>query len=66
LELAQVLEPGRDVDPVAVDPLSLDRHVPEVNANSEQHPTLLGQALVPDLQHPLHLDRALHRVQRGR
>ena len=60
--IGEGLEPGGDVDPVAVDPVLLLDHVPQVDPDAEQHLPVLGQLCVARLQLLLHRHRALHRI----
>src|SRR3990170_7466276 len=59
---SEPFEPGRDVDAGAVDPGLVVDDVPEVDADAEQHPAMLGHLLVARRHHALDLDRARGRA----
>ena len=54
--LGEPFEPCRDVDAVAVNPGLVVDDVPEVDADAEQHPTMLGHFLVAHRHDVLDLD----------
>jgi hypothetical protein len=60
--VGQRLQPRCDVHPVAVDPLALLDHVPQVDPNAKEHAAVFGKLGVPRLQLFLHRHRALHRI----
>jgi hypothetical protein len=60
--LGEPFEPCRDVDAVAVNPGLVVDDVPEVDADAEQHPTMLGHFLVAHRHNVLDLDCALSRA----
>ena len=61
--LGQAFEPGRDVDPVAVDVVALDDHVAPIESDAKGHAAVLVLVPVP-CRHPfLHRDRALDRIK---
>ena len=64
--LRERLEPGGDVDAVAVNVVALDDDVAEVDADAERDALVLGQLALALGDAPLHLDRALHRLDHAR
>lgn len=56
--LGHRLEPGRHVDPVAVQVVSVDDHVGKIDAHAEQHPAICRKFGVAPRQVLLHLDGA--------
>jgi hypothetical protein len=64
--LCKRLEPGRDVDAVAVDVLALDDDVAEIDADAQRDALFLGQPALALGDAPLHFDRALHRLDHAR
>jgi hypothetical protein len=57
--LGQRLQPGRDVDPVTVDPVLVVDHIPQIDADAKQHAATLRHPLVTRRHPGLDLDRAL-------
>ena len=57
--LCQRLQPGRDVDPVSVDPAFVVDHISQIDTDAKQHAATLGHPLVALRHHGLELDRAL-------
>jgi hypothetical protein len=60
--LCQTLHAGGDVDPIAVEPLSFDNHIPQVNADAELHLPLFWQLGVLHFKFVLNLHRATHGI----
>ncbi len=60
--VGQGLQPGGDVHPVAVYPVALLDHVPEVDPDAEPHAAVLGKLGVAGLKLLLHRHGALHGV----
>ena len=60
--LSQAPYPGSDVDPVTVDPFSLDDHVTEVDANTELHPARSRQISIFALELLLDGNGSLHGI----
>ncbi len=63
---ASPFQPRRDVHPVAVDLLSLDPDIPQMNPDPKLHPAIRRQIRIPALEHPLNLDPTPHRLERRR
>ena len=57
--LCQRLQPGRDINPVTVDPAFVVNHISQIDADAKQHATTFGDPLVALGHHGLELDRAL-------
>ena len=55
-------EPGGDVHPVAVDPVALLDHIPEVHPNTKLHAAALRQLSIVCVELLLHRHRALHPI----
>ncbi len=64
--LREPVQPRRDVDAVSVDLLSLNHHVPEVDADAEVHPAVGGERIVPGADDALDLEGAARRVEGAR
>jgi hypothetical protein len=60
--IGQGFDPCRDVNTVAVEIVSLDDHVAEIDADAQLDAALRRDTRVPLGHHLLHLDRAAHRI----
>ena len=64
--VGEPLEARGDVNPLPVDPVALDHHVAEVNADAKLHPSVGRHVGVPGLESALDLDGAAGRVEGAR
>jgi hypothetical protein len=62
--LRQPFQSGRDVDPIAIDLLSLHHHIAHVNADAKLHLACGGQLSVSRFERALNRDRTLHGIDR--
>src|SRR5436309_11448790 len=64
--LGQTFQTGRNVDAVAVEPLALDDHVAQIDADAEAHPPERRELGIARLELALDVDGALHGVDDAR
>ena len=60
--IAEPLQPGGDVDAVAVEVVLVDDHVAEIDPDAEHDPGVLGKVEVLLRDDPLNFDRACHGI----
>src|SRR5713101_2701011 len=58
----QAIQPGRDVDTVAVNAFSVDDDIPKIDAHAKLHPSLDREGRVPDAELSLEGHCTLHGI----
>ena len=58
----QGFQTGRHIHPVTINPLAVDDHIAEIDADAKQHAPLLGQGVIAHFQVGLDLEGTLHRL----
>jgi len=60
--LSQLFYRSRDIDPVALDPISLFNYVPQVDTDPKFHPAVIRQIKIINLEFFLHFHRTTHHI----
>ncbi|MDJ0809332.1 MAG: hypothetical protein QNJ01_04480, partial [Desulfobacterales bacterium] len=63
--MGQPLQAGRDIDPVAVDAIPIGDHIPQIDADTENHFAIIGKRGIGVLDVILNRQGALHRIHRA-
>ncbi len=59
---SQLFYTNRDIDPVALDPISLFNYAPQLDTDPKFHPAVIRQINISNLEFFLHFHRTTYRI----